>query len=264
MQSEWIFPTNLICGYFDCSIFGELKISPERTRTLFEIEYYLEDGKTTFSNGIAYPIRRDYVRISSPGEVGNSLLPFKTKYVKFHAEGKLREILSIAPRYFRVYRTLEAQALLDEILSLYASPGQNEMRLYGKLLTLISFLLEEAKQPQGTDSFKRTTVLRAKDFIKKHYSEPIKLCDIAREVNLSPNYFHALFSEATGDSPHDYLVDYRIRIAKQLLSTTSLPLSEIAEQCGFGNQQYLSMIFKKKNGISPKAYRISYERNYLI
>ena len=264
MKNEWILPTHLICGYFDCSMFGDLKISPERKRTLFEIEYYLEDGKTTFSNGIAYPIRRDFVRISSPGEVGNSLLPFKTKYVKFNAEGRLAEVLDKAPRYFRVHRTFEAQVLLDEILSLYTSPKPNEMLLYGKLLTLISLFLDDAKQPPDTDSFKRTAVLHAKEFIKKHYGEPIRLCDIAKEVNLSPNYFHTLFSEVTGISPHDYLVEHRIRIAKELLSTTPIPLSEIAERCGFGNQQYLTTVFKKRVGISPKTYRINASEDYLI
>ena len=264
MESNWILPTNLICGYFDCSVFGDLKISPERTRTLFEIEYYLEDGKTTFSNGIAYPIRRDFVHISTPGEVGNSLLPFKTKYVKFHAEGMLAEALSNAPRYFRVHNTFEVQALFDEILSLHALPKSKEMLLYGKLLTLLSLLLDEARAPQGAESFKYSAVFHAKEFIKKHFREPIKLCDLAKEVNLSPNYFHTLFSEVTGMTPHDYLMEYRLRIAKELLSTTPLPLSEIAERCGFGNQQYLSIIFKKTIGMPPKAYRIHCGRDYLI
>ena len=82
-------PENIVCGYFDCSIFGNLRESPIRIRRLYEIEFYLEDGKLTYSDGVAYPIKKGCIRIGVPGESCNSILPFKTKYVKFSAEGEL-------------------------------------------------------------------------------------------------------------------------------------------------------------------------------
>ena len=264
MEKRFILPSNLICGYFDCSVFGDLKVSPVRTRTLYEIEYYIEDGKTTFSCGIAYPIKKDHVRISSPGEEGNSLLPFKTKFVKFHAEGALAELLDSMPRYISLKRAFEAESMLDEILCASSAKNRDELFLYGKLLTFISFLCEEGKSSANTDSFKHTVIARAKSFIKANYSQRIRLSDIAKEVNLSPNYFHTLFSEICGVTPHDYLLEYRIGAAKELLCTTPLSIAEIAEKCGFGNQQYMSMVFKSKTGKTPAQCKKEYQREYLI
>lgn len=264
MNSEWIMPTNIICGYFDSSVFGGLKISPERERTLFEIEYYLEGGKTTFSNGIAYPIKKDHIRISSPGEVGNSLLPFKTKYVKFHAEGELAKLLTEAPRYFRVYRGFEILSLMDEIAALSLSSKPNELTLYARLLSLLCIILKESRREEKGSSMKLTAVAKAKEYIKKNIGEPIRLSDIAGEVNLSPNYFHTTFTEVTGRTPHEYLVEYRVSTARELLLTTPLSLSEIAERCGFGNQQYMTSVFKARLGISPAKCRQDYMKDYLI
>ena len=82
MENRLLLPTNLLCGYFDCATFGQLSVSPKRICTIFEIEYYLEDAGNTYSDGVAYPIRRNWVRLCVPGEERYSELPFKTKYVK--------------------------------------------------------------------------------------------------------------------------------------------------------------------------------------
>ena len=254
-------PQNIICGYFDCSIFGELKQSPLRVRTLYEIEYYLEDGKLTYSDGIAYPIKKGYIRIGSPGERCNSLLPFKTKYVKFSAEGRLGELLASAPRYFECIRHFEIEKALDEIISLCQAREPDEIMLSGKLLVFISTVIADAYDQRRAKS---ETILKAKIYIKDHVSETVNLSDIAKFVNLSPNYLHQLFRKTEGITPREYLTEYRLNLACKLLRTTSLPLSEIAERCGFCNQQYMSLLFKKRYGSSPMTYRKDSGRSYLV
>ena len=264
MKNEWLLPTNLTCGYFDCSSFASLKVSPKRFCTTFEIEYFLEDGKNTYSDGIAYPIRRNFVLICSPGEERYSELPFKTKYVKFAADGKLAEILKNAPRYFHVLRSLEANTLLDEIITLHTMQEWDELPLYGKLLTYISLLLDDANRSVRVDSYKNEIVVKAQEYMKAHYGESIRLCDIAGIVNLSPNYFHTIFSEARGQTPREYLEEYRVSVAKRLLLTTQLTLSEIAEQCGFHNQQYLTTVFKSHVGCSPAQFKRQHQSTYFV
>ena len=86
---------------------------------------------------------------------------------------------------------------------------------------------------------------------------------MAAAVNLSPTYFHTLFKTATGISPHDYLIRRRIEAAKELLRDSSVPLSRIAENCGFTNQQHFAKIFKKQTGLTPGRYRKNSGNNYL-
>ena len=118
---DLLVPKNIVCGYFDCSIWGDLKQSPQRTRTLYEIDYYLEDGKYTYSDGMAYPIKKGYIHIGVPGESCNSLLPFKAKFLKFHAEGDIKARLESATRYFQTTHPHETERMLDEMISLFQS-----------------------------------------------------------------------------------------------------------------------------------------------
>lgn len=258
-----ILPENIICSYFDCSIFGDLKESPERVRTLYEIEYFLEDGRFTYTEGISYPIKKGYIRVGAPGEKCNSLLPFKTKYVKFSAEGKIGESLKSIPRYFKCHRPFETEKMLDELISLYQSDNRDGILLGGKLLVFISSVISDSKLSSASNT-QNDAVQKAKKYIEEHISDPITLSDIAEAVNLSPNYFHSLFVSVEGITPREYLHEHRLSLACILLRTTSKSHSDIAEKCGFCNQQYMSLLFKKKYGISPKEYRKNSGRNYLI
>ena len=264
MSNQLTLPARLVCGYFDSNSFGPIKMTPKRTCTTFEIEYFLEEGNNIFLNDSTYRVKKNCVHICSPGDVRNSELPFKTKFVKFYAEGKLADMLKSAPKYFRVYRSYEALALLDEIIMLSTSSEGDELLLQGKLLTYISLILEEADSAQKASSYKRRIVMQAQSYIKEHFCEQIKLSDIARDVNLSPNYFHSLFTEVCGMTPHDYLVEHRINVAKNLLITADLSLSDIAERCGFKNQQYLTSVFKSKIGLSPTHFKKEHQSAYFV
>jgi len=258
-----IVPENIVCAYFDCSIFGDAKQSPQRTRTLYEIEFYLEDGKFTYSDGIAYPIRKGYIRIGVPGETCNSLLPFRTKYVKFSADGLIRERIEAAPRYFQSRHPYEIESMLDTLISLQQSDSDDPLPLIGKLFEFISLVLEDSMtSAESSDMY--TIIRKTKQYIETHADRHIRLADIAQAVNFSPNYLHTVFHRGTGMTPREYLTEYRLHLAAELLSTTSLAFSEIAARCGFGSQQYMSTLFRRKYNMSPSQYRRESGHNYLI
>ena len=231
---------------------------------MFEIEYFLEDGNNIFLNENSYHVKKNRVHICSPGDIRNSELPFKTKYLKFSCEGKLAEVLRHAPKYFYVSSSLEANELLDDIVSLCTLNRWDSILLHGRILTYISLLLSEANRQSHPDSYKGKTVNDAEEYIKEHFAEDIKLQDIASAVTLSPNYFHTLFSEVREISPREYLENYRIKVAEELLLTTELPLSEISDRCGFSTQQYLTSVFKSRTGMTPTAFRQQHQSKYII
>ena len=66
---------------------------------------------------------------------------------------------------------------------------------------------------------------------------------------------HDLFKAATGQSPYRYLLDQRLRFAKDHLRSGDLPIAEIAAQVGFPNHAHFSRAFRKREGISPTAWR---------
>ncbi len=92
-------------------------------------------------------------------------------------------------------------------------------------------------------------------YVNRHLSGPITRRDLATLVSLSETRFHTVFKEATGCAPMEYVMQARLKRARELLLTRDLPIGEIAERCGFGSVYYFSRCFRQKLGTTPSAYR---------
>lgn len=261
-MSELSLPRAFLCGYCNCSEFGSLKTSPERISRRYEIEYYLEDGKETYLNGETIPIRADHILIARPGDVRFSRLPFKTAFLKFTAEGELAQMLNGAPRYFTAIHKNQILDLIHEVIVLNEREEKDNLLLSGKLLTLLSVVMNDGKHAQRGSGINRQRLDNAKEYIESHYGRHISTTEIAGSVGLSESRFRVLFTAAYGISPHRYLTDVRISAAKEMLWNTEIPLAEISEKCGFGSQQYFNDTFKKIAGISPGRYRVRFAGKY--
>lgn len=255
-------PYNIVCGYCDCSEFGDLNLSPKRKAIKFEIEFYLEDGLSTFADDNEYIIKKHHIQIAKPGQIRYSLLPFKTMYLKFSAEGELARKLLDAPEYFSSSHPERITEKLDKIILLNES-GNNELLLQSRLLSFLNLVLYDSEIPKLQSGQNYEIIAKAKRYIETNYTETISLKDIANAVHLSPIYFHNIFTSACGISPHNYLINCRIAEAKRQLWNSKIPLDLVAENCGFGCQQYFNKIFKKQTGTTPGKYRKEFQQNYL-
>ena len=93
-------------------------------------------------------------------------------------------------------------------------------------------------------------------YIKTHYDHKILLEDIAKHTHLNATYLSSLFKEQTGQSISDYILDYRLGIAKNLLvDLPNAPISEIALSSGFYDTAHFSKAFKKQYGVTAREYR---------
>lgn len=98
-------------------------------------------------------------------------------------------------------------------------------------------------------------VANVKKYVKENYSQKITLADIAAHVYLSPVYCESVFRKETGKSVIDYLIDERIKIAKNMLWEGGIPLKKIALAVGFTDYNYFCRTFKKRTGYAPLQYR---------
>ncbi len=88
-----------------------------------------------------------------------------------------------------------------------------------------------------------------------NYSEDFSLSALASEYHISMSHLAHIFKSVTGYSPIDYLTACRLTAAKKLLATTSMPIKEIIDICGFGDESNFSRMFRTKIGMTPSAYR---------
>ncbi|GIN71453.1 hypothetical protein J14TS2_19280 [Bacillus sp. J14TS2] len=93
------------------------------------------------------------------------------------------------------------------------------------------------------------------DYVQQHYAEPLEVKKLAKHVALDSNYLSSLFKKKTGNSIIHYIHDVRIKHAKYALTHSRLPVSKIAEQVGFLNDNYFIKIFKRYTGQTPKHFR---------
>lgn len=255
-------PKNIRCGYFDCTEFGSLKKSPLRTAGCYEIEYFLEDGKSTYLNGLEISIKADRILITKPDDRRYSVLPFKTVYLKFTADGALRDLLNCQPVFFDALHKNQLRLLFHELIVLSESQKKDPLLFFGKLFTLLSFIIKDGEHKKRGTNYSYAVMHSAKKFIENNYKAKISTADIAKSVHLSESRFRYLFGVAYGLSPHAYLTETRISAAKEMLWNSDTPLTLIAEKCGFGCQQYLNDTFKKSTGISPGTYRAQFSKKY--
>ena len=255
---------DLWSGFFDCSIFGSLKTSPLRISQDYEIDYFLSDAQLTFHNDNAYLIKQHDLHITKPGERRYSQLPFTTFFMKFPAEGTLRDAMDRLPQHFPACHWEEIENLFSTLITENEALDCNKLHLYEVFLKLLNLIIQDASifQMQHNDTLHH--VSKAKTFIENHYQENITLKDIAQAVNLSPSYFHALFSSTCSITPHEYLIHQRIAKAKEMLWYNDQSISLIAEFCGFGCQQYMNQVFKKYLNTTPARYRKDNAQKYLL
>ncbi len=96
-------------------------------------------------------------------------------------------------------------------------------------------------------------ISRARTLIDDDPLAPVTLSDLARESGLSRYQVLRGFAKATGLTPHAYLVQRRIHLARRLIAQ-GMPLAEAAAASGFADQSHMTRIFVRKYGVSPRAY----------
>lgn len=107
-----------------------------------------------------------------------------------------------------------------------------------------------------TGSQYKSLLKQAVRYIDANYPcEDISLNRVAKEVNISPNYLSAVFSQEMGTTFVEYLTAKRMEKARELLRTSDLRSGEIAVAVGYKDSHYFSFLFKKTQGCTPRDYR---------
>lgn len=94
-------------------------------------------------------------------------------------------------------------------------------------------------------------------YMHEHYSEHISVEELSSLIGVSRTECFRCFKSVVGESPIEYLIEYRLRVACSLLKENQYTVNQIALMCGFENPSYFGKIFKERFGISPKKYYLN-------
>ncbi|TWT05907.1 response regulator transcription factor [Planomicrobium sp. CPCC 101079] len=95
-------------------------------------------------------------------------------------------------------------------------------------------------------------------YIEQHYTEPLRLSEIANHFHFNPSYLSSYFSTHHKEGFSEYLNRVRIKKAMELLENSSVSISNISGMVGYSEHSYFCKVFKKITGMSPGNYRKEY------
>ena len=98
---------------------------------------------------------------------------------------------------------------------------------------------------------------RVLDFIEANMERTIAVEELAEVAGISPFHFSRLFKQTLGQSPHQFVMNFRVERAKKLLANPDAPLIDVALSCGFADQAHFSRVFKQIAAMTPREYRTS-------
>ncbi|CAG7598583.1 HTH-type transcriptional activator RhaR [Paenibacillus solanacearum] len=152
------------------------------------------------------------------------------------------------------------QSLMELVSLLNYRPPSMEVRSSLIMTQVLSEIVLDKMEGAGPWGTERSVSVCAEIFaslryIEERYNEPLRLDEVAEIAGMSTYHFARLFKKSTGFTVMEYVMKFRLTQAKKLLSTTRLPISDVAESTGFQDQSYFTKLFKRYEKITPRRYR---------
>ena len=187
------------------------------------------------------------------------------------AEELLPDITSVLPILMDFRQSPVIKLMPDEAKSLYefykfiwnkiprvhGDYGKSELN--GLLLSIFYEVLSVCKERYTYGKFKRTrneeTFYKFYSLIEKEYCRERSVVYFADRLCISPKHLSMVVKKVSGRTASDWIDDYVILQAKQLLRSSSLTIQEVSRELNFSNQSFFGKYFKKHVGMSPSEYR---------
>lgn len=143
------------------------------------------------------------------------------------------------------------------LMNIYNSKGNSDsakISMLGFLMLALSLLVEKASPTKRQYNSAATYLKKATEYIEYNYTQELTVQGIADYIGISRSQLFRVFKEQYNKSPEQFILEFRIRQACQLLKTSQLSVGSVAYSVGFNDNLYFSKAFKKIKGMSPRDY----------
>ena len=168
---------------------------------------------------------------------------------------------------FPLSTIMKVYSILDDI----ANDNERFVQFLKSLYILYELSVSEGTRVLASSSFAHSPrkvesrrVEKVRQYIDEHYSDQLKLADLAALVGMNPVSFSRFFHQRTGRTLSEYIVDIRLGRAARMLVDTSKTVSEICYECGFNNLSNFNRTFKARRNCTPRDFRAMYKKNKVV
>lgn len=212
-----------------------------------------------------YSIKSGQGFLIFPGQIttyyADANLPWEYVWIEFDGL-RVKEALDLTelsvntPVYHPHSKDLREQ-LINEMLYIVHHAKESPFHLIGHLYLFLDYLTQSAKSTKLVQCSKMSDyyIKEAINYIEQNFQNNITIEDIAAVCGINRSYFGKIFRNSIGRSPQEFLMNYRMVKATELLKLTSLSIAEIGSAVGYENQLHFSRAFKTIYGISPREWR---------
>lgn len=213
-------------------------------------------------NGTVYDLHPGFVFHAAPGMqldsrvIGQSELEYYSVFYRLDMSGEDNRDHE-CNTHFKLEpganpRVIELLTMLHQ--NAQTLGGIGKLRVKELFLSILHQVLVGHKHRMTSHVPSKRVIEEATEYMKRHYMNPLTLEEMAELHAMSPKSFSYFFHKYTGVGPIDYLINYRMERASELLKAGIFPIRDIAVSVGYANPLYFSRAFKKKFGMSPSAY----------
>ena len=240
---------------------------PQNGRILNEYQFvYIVKGSGTFisDHSKKRSVKTGDLLILFPGEWHNYYPDIDSGWDEYWVgfKGSYMEHL-IDKHFFSPENPILELGISSSLVNLYEDLLQTannekagfQVMLAGILQHINSTIIIKYKYLSFAHAYILDKLDEARRMMKSEIEHPSSPEEIAAQLGLSYSWFRRTFKDYTGISPAQYQIQLRLIKAKELLSQTTLNITEIAYQLHFENGGQFSTFFKKREGLTPKEYR---------
>ena len=247
----------------------------------YEVEYISHGNGEIETNGIMIPATGGTVFFRTPGMIVQGITPYygylivfdiaydadkSPLYAEINPFNTIRHDISGynlgLPPFISIQNTEKIEALFHSAYHAYFTVGiTSQMLLKTSILQILMMLIQYTKESRPIEQVNRSIRFNNDkvNFIKNYIGENIQrqftLSELSELCGLSKSFLSRIFKKIVGINLFEYIGNSRINLSIKLLIDTNNSVKEICYQCGFENESYFYILFKKKEGISPIHYR---------
>lgn len=140
-----------------------------------------------------------------------------------------------------------------------ASEGHFRAELSARLKLILLRLAESAEQ----NALPARMVEALDEYIRENINDEISNTEIGAIFGYHPFYVSRVLKDTKGQTLRQYIISYRLKLAKSMLELTDKSVAEIGDECGFTDASYFTKTFRQSFGMTPKEYRASFKEDFI-